>query len=75
MQRRIQRVEPLTGNGRILNLQYRMPPGLAERAETLRRGKQVTKLSPDTAKYARHHPSGPFRVERKVAFCHRRRKK
>lgn len=75
MQRRIQQIELLTGNGRILNLQYRMPPGLAERAETLLRGKYVTRRSPDAANYVRHHLSELVRVERKVAFCHSRWKK
>ena len=55
MQRRIRQVELLTGDGRILNLQNRMPPGLTERAETLLRGKHVTRRSPDAANYVRHH--------------------
>lgn len=60
----IQRVELLTGHGKILNLQYNMLLEFTEQVEKLRRGRHTTKLSLDVANYVRHHLSEQISVEK-----------
>ena len=60
----IQRVELLTGYGKIINLQYSMVMEFTEQVELLNRGRHASKLSLDVANYVRHHLSEPISVER-----------
>ncbi|MBO4411029.1 MAG: helix-turn-helix domain-containing protein [Lachnospiraceae bacterium] len=60
----IQRVELLTSQDKILNLQYHMLLEYTEQVETLHRGNHTSKLALNVANYVRHHLSEPISVER-----------
>ena len=59
----IQRVEQLSEQSAILNLQYNMILEFTEQVEKLRRGASPTKLAVDVANYVQRHLSEPIRTE------------
>lgn len=60
----IQRVELLTSQGQIMNLQYNMVLEFTEQVEQLRRGRYKSKLALDAANYVRRHLSEPISVDK-----------
>lgn len=60
----IQRVELLTTQSKILNLQYQMLLEFTEQVEKLRRDRHATRLSLDVANYVQHHLSEKISVDR-----------
>ena len=59
----VQRVELLSSQSGILNLQYNMVLEFTEQVEKVRRGGSPTRLALDAANYVRRHLSEPIRVE------------
>ncbi len=60
----IQRVELLSDQIRIMNLQYHMILEFTEQVEKLHLGHHPTKLAADVAYYVRHHLSEPISTEK-----------
>ena len=59
----IRRVELLTDQAKILNLQYNMVTEFTEQVERVRRGAQPTKLAVEVSNYVQRHLSEPINTE------------
>ena len=60
----IQRVELLSDQSKIMNLQYHMILEYTEQVEKLHRTRHASKLATDVANYIQHHLSEPISAEK-----------